>query len=90
MLQTEDRDLVFCADGRADSPGHSAKRGPYSMIELEVNCVIDVQLAQSNECGRRYHMEKEGLSQSIVFTGCGPDHENPRHRPPSTNCSLAG
>jgi solute carrier family 8 (sodium/calcium exchanger) len=40
--------LVLGGDGRADSPGHSAKYGTYSMIELETNKVIDIQLVQVN------------------------------------------
>ena len=33
-------------DGRADSPGHSAKYGSYSIIDLTTNKVIDMQLVQ--------------------------------------------
>ena len=45
-LQAEDRPLVFCGDGRADSPGHSAKFGSYVMMELEANVIVDMQLVQ--------------------------------------------
>ncbi len=45
-LQAEQRDLVCGGDGRADSPGHSAKFGSYTMIELHANAVIDIQLVQ--------------------------------------------
>ena len=38
--------LVVAGDGRADSPGHSAKYGTYSVIELTINKVVDFQLVQ--------------------------------------------
>lgn len=34
--------LVVAGDGRADSPGHSAKYGAYSMIEQTCNKVVDL------------------------------------------------
>lgn len=67
LIQAEQRTVVLGGDGRADSPGHCAKYGSYSMLELESNTVVDVQLVQSNECGGSYHMEKEGLARSIAF-----------------------
>ena len=33
-------------DGRADSPGHSAKFGSYSMVDFETHKVLDIQLVQ--------------------------------------------
>lgn len=33
-------------DGRADSPGHCAKFGSYTMMDLTKNMVIDIQLVQ--------------------------------------------
>ena len=38
--------VVIGGDGRADSPGHSAKYGSYTFVELEKRIVIDVQLVQ--------------------------------------------
>ena len=38
--------LLVGGDGRADSPGHSAKYGTYSLMELTCNRVIDFQLVQ--------------------------------------------
>ena len=40
------RALILGGDGRADSPGHSAKYGSYTVMELEMGVVIDVQLVQ--------------------------------------------
>ena len=38
--------LTIGGDGRADSPGHSAKYGSYGIIDLTTNKVIDMQLVQ--------------------------------------------
>ncbi|KAL5019986.1 hypothetical protein ScPMuIL_002878 [Solemya velum] len=52
-------------DGRCDSPEHSAKFGSYSMLELDLKIVIDVQHVQFNEVKSSNHMEKEGLEKSV-------------------------
>ncbi|XP_048037922.1 uncharacterized protein LOC125263095 [Megalobrama amblycephala] len=52
---------------RADSPGHSAKYGSYTMMDLETNTLVDVQLVQSNEVAGSCHMVKEGLKRSLDF-----------------------
>ena len=41
--------LTIGGDGRADSPGHSAKYGVYTAMELSINKVIDFQLVQVSE-----------------------------------------
>ena len=38
--------LIIGGDGRADSPGHSAKYGSYGIIDLVTNKVIHLQLVQ--------------------------------------------
>ena len=38
--------VVLSGDGRSDSPGHSAKYGAFTAIELRVNKVLDVELVQ--------------------------------------------
>ena len=38
--------LVLGGDGRCDSPGFSAKYGSYTMMDLQRQRVIDVQLVQ--------------------------------------------
>jgi len=45
-LQAEQRDLVLGGDGRADSPGHSAKYGCYTFLEMKANVIIDTRLVQ--------------------------------------------
>ncbi|RXN16500.1 hypothetical protein ROHU_027486 [Labeo rohita] len=57
---------------RADSPGHSAKYGSYTTMDLQNNLIIDIQLVQSKEVGGSYHMEKEGLKRSLEWLeACG-------------------
>lgn len=38
--------LSLGGDGRADSPGHSAKFGTYTLVELSRNKIVDIQLVQ--------------------------------------------
>ena len=45
-LRSEQRPLVIGGDGRVDSPGHSAKYGSYTVMELQMGVVVDVQLVQ--------------------------------------------
>uniref|UniRef100_A0AAV2JS75 Uncharacterized protein n=1 Tax=Knipowitschia caucasica TaxID=637954 RepID=A0AAV2JS75_KNICA len=49
---------------RADSPGHSAKYGSYTLMELESEKVLDIQLVQSNEYYDVWHLEK-GVSKKL-------------------------
>ena len=38
--------LVVAGHGRADSPGHSAKYGTYTMMDMAMNEIVDLQLFQ--------------------------------------------
>lgn len=38
--------LVIGGDGRSDSPGHCAKYGSYTTMELQLGQVIDIPLVQ--------------------------------------------
>uniref|UniRef100_A0A1X7U695 Uncharacterized protein n=1 Tax=Amphimedon queenslandica TaxID=400682 RepID=A0A1X7U695_AMPQE len=46
QFSSENTALVLGGDGRADSPGHCAKYGSYTLIELNQNIVLDIQLVQ--------------------------------------------
>ncbi|XP_077102145.1 uncharacterized protein LOC143753562 isoform X5 [Siphateles boraxobius] len=59
--------VIVGGDMRADSPGHSAKFGSYTLMDLQTNTVVDIQLVQSNEVGGSYHMEKVGLQRSLAL-----------------------
>ncbi|XP_056464749.1 uncharacterized protein LOC130404150 isoform X2 [Gadus chalcogrammus] len=57
--------VTVCGGMRADSPGHSTKISTYSLMHMESNTIIDVQLVKSNEVGGNDHMEMEGMKQSL-------------------------
>ena len=46
LLQAFDEPLSLGGDGRSDSPGHSAKFGSYTLMDLEHNTILDVELVQ--------------------------------------------
>ena len=46
QLRHKRDELAFGGDGRADSPGHSAKYGSYTLMELSSSKVVDFQLVQ--------------------------------------------
>jgi solute carrier family 8 (sodium/calcium exchanger) len=46
MASIGDEPVVVGGDGRADSPGHCAKFGSYSIMDLQRNKVLDIQLVQ--------------------------------------------
>ena len=62
-LQGQEKPLICGGDGRADSPGHCAKYGTYTMIELEERVILDIQLVQVRLI---FHLPVENCC--IVFT----------------------
>ncbi len=42
VLQAFDEPLSLGGDGRSDSPGHCAKYGAYTLMDLEHNVILDV------------------------------------------------
>lgn len=46
VLQAFGEPLSLGGDGRSDSPGHSAKFGSYTLMDLEHNTILDVELVQ--------------------------------------------
>ena len=53
-----DSPLAIGGDGRADSPGHSAKYGSYGIIDLSTNKVLHIELVQVNKL-RNYVYKKK-------------------------------
>lgn len=45
-IKAEGRELILGGDGRCDSPGHSAKYGSYTVMDVEKNKILDSQLVQ--------------------------------------------
>ena len=45
-LKAKGEPLTLGGDGRADSPGHTAKYGSYTMMDLNSGKIIDIQLVQ--------------------------------------------
>ena len=56
-IKAEGRELTLGGDGRRDSPGHSAKYGNYTVMDLEENKILDSQLVQVCTCTHKI-MEK--------------------------------
>lgn len=46
VLLDREEELVVAGDGRSDSPGHSAKFGVYSMIDMHTGRVVAIELVQ--------------------------------------------
>lgn len=71
QLTSEIRDkglpIVIGGDGRCCSPGHTAKYGTYSVMDLNSGKILDIQLVQSNEVKNSHAMELEGLQRSLTF-----------------------
>ena len=53
--------IVLCADGRNDSPGHSAKYCVYVLMEQFVRVVVDIDVVDKRETG--------GVSTNIEVYG---------------------
>ena len=45
-IKSKNHHLILSGDGRADSPGHSAKYGSYTVMDMTLNKVIDFKLVQ--------------------------------------------
>ncbi|KAL0970663.1 hypothetical protein UPYG_G00245360 [Umbra pygmaea] len=43
---SQDKKLILGGDMRANSPGHCAKYGSYTMMDLNTNTIVDLQLVQ--------------------------------------------
>ena len=59
--------LVLAGDGRCDSPGHNAKYGTYSVMEVTTEKIVDFSLVQVSEVANSNAMEKEGLKRCLEF-----------------------
>lgn len=46
QLMTLDKPLILGGDARSDSPGHTAKFGSYTLMELNTNKILNISLVQ--------------------------------------------
>ncbi|KAI8770991.1 hypothetical protein BgiBS90_027710 [Biomphalaria glabrata] len=81
QLKITNLSLNLAGDGRSDSQGHNAKYGSYSILECQINKVLDVQVVQemgtvtlqdimlnmSTEVANSNACELEGLKGSLDF-----------------------
>ena len=49
-MKAQKMKLALAGDGQADSPGHSAKYGLYTVIDMSCNKVLDFRLVQVCVC----------------------------------------
>ncbi|XDV14173.1 hypothetical protein PO909_002359, partial [Leuciscus waleckii] len=72
LMLSKAKNVILGGGMRADSPGYSAKYGSYTMMDVQANEIVDIQLVQSNEVGGSSCMEKEGLMRSLdLLLGSG-------------------
>ena len=48
QLKASDKPIILGGDGRTDSPGHSAKYGSYTCMDINSGKIVDLQLVQVN------------------------------------------
>ncbi|XP_056613533.1 uncharacterized protein LOC130429144 [Triplophysa dalaica] len=61
----EGRKVAVAGEMRAVSTGDTAKFGSYTLMHLDSNTILDMQLVHCNKVGGSYHMEKEGLKRCL-------------------------
>jgi len=60
------QDLVVCGDGQCDSPGFSAKNFCYFIMELESECILEVEVLDKRHVEMKSStMEKKALKNSL-------------------------
>lgn len=58
---------MLAGDGRCDSPGHNAKYGTYSVMEVTTEKIVDFSLVQVSEVANSNAMETKGLTRCLAF-----------------------
>ncbi|MGH0137474.1 UNVERIFIED_CONTAM: hypothetical protein FKN15_067833 [Acipenser sinensis] len=57
--------FLAARDGRADSPGHSARRVCYTVLDTNLSNIVDTELITVTEVSTSNAMEKEGLKRGM-------------------------
>ena len=60
--QMQNHSVTIGGDGRADTPGHCAKFGTYTLMDLDLMKVVDVRLVQVNQL----QFEKKILNVFVI------------------------
>ncbi|XP_077492218.1 uncharacterized protein LOC144103349 [Amblyomma americanum] len=67
LQELQGQQVNLAGDGRAGSPGFSAKYGTYTLMDVERHKVLHFEVVQSNDAGGSCRMELEGLKQGLAF-----------------------
>ena len=68
MSHCKDQDLILAGDGRCDSPGSSAKFCTYSLMEMEKNKIVHIEIVDEREVQLLSpNMEREALKGSLDY-----------------------
>ena len=68
MSHCKDQDLILAGDGRCDSPGSSAKFCYYSLMEIEKNKIVHMEIVDKREVQLQFpNMEREALKRSLDY-----------------------
>ncbi|KAM7304046.1 uncharacterized protein ISCGN_013946 [Ixodes scapularis] len=59
--------LCLAGDGRADTPGHCADFGTYTLLETTTGQVIHTELVKSTEVSSSNRMETEGMERCLDY-----------------------
>ena len=57
--------VTLAGDGCCDSPGHSAKYGTYTMLDVSTNQVVDFKVVSVCEVKNSNAMEKKGFIDTL-------------------------
>ena len=57
--------VTLAGDGRCDSPGHSAKYGTYTMLDVDSEKVVDFKVVSVCEMKNSNAMKKNGFTDTF-------------------------
>ena len=57
--------MTLAGDARCDSPGHSAKYGTYTMLDVKINKIVDFKVVSVCEVKNSSPMEKKGFIETL-------------------------
>ena len=57
--------MTLAGDGRCDSPGHSAKYGTYTVLDVKSNKIVDFKVVSVCEVKNSNAMEKKGFIETL-------------------------